>query len=147
MDEAQVLLYLPSGITLDPRALLFAGIIWGSLGAVMDVGMSIASAITEVKDTNGTLGFTPLFRSGMNVGRDVMGTMSNTLLLAYLGSALPLILMITIYQPDVFKIVNLDMIATEVIRSLAGSIGLLLSIPMTALCGALLLKGKSEKEG
>ncbi|MDO5713339.1 MAG: YibE/F family protein [Tissierellia bacterium] len=145
MDEAQVLLYLPSGIELHPRELLFAGIIWGSLGAIMDVGMSIASAVSEVKETDISLKFKALFRSGMNVGRDVMGTMSNTLILAYLGSALPLILMISIWQPNFFKIINLDVIATEVIRSLAGSIGLILSIPLTAFFSALFIGKREEK--
>lgn len=144
MDETQMLLYLPDNLVLDPGELLFAGIIWGSLGAAMDVGMSIASAVEEVRSADPSLTFRELFRSGMNVGRDVMGTMSNTLILAYLGSALPLILMIAVFQQDLFKIVNLDVIATEAVRSLAGSIGLILSIPLTALFAGLSIPRRKE---
>jgi uncharacterized membrane protein len=125
-EEAQMLMFIPQGIQFDYRGLLFAGIIIGALGAVMDVGMSVA-----------------LFRSGMNVGRDVMGTMSNTLILAYTGSAIPLLLLFMAYDTPLIRIANLDLIATEVVRALAGSIGLILAIPITAVAGAYLLSWKS----
>lgn len=140
LDETQMLLYLPNNLTLDPRELLFAGIIWGSLGAVMDVGMSISSSIYEISITNDNLSFKELLSSGMNVGRDIMATMSNTLILAYLGSALPLILMMIIFNESNYKIINLDVIATEIIRSLSGSIGLIMSIPITAILASTFMK-------
>ena len=71
---------------------MFSGIIIGALGATMDVGMSIASSIEEVKRANPRLNITNLFLYGINVGRDIMGTMANTLILAYVGSSLPLLL-------------------------------------------------------
>ncbi|WP_455258408.1 YibE/F family protein [Peptoniphilus asaccharolyticus] len=144
MDETQMLLYLPNNLTLDPKELLLAGIIWGSLGAVMDVGMSISSSIFEISSANSELGFKDLLKSGMNVGRDIMGTMSNTLILAYLGSALPLILLMMVFNQSNYKIINLDVIATEIVRSLSGSIGLLFTIPITAILASYLMQQKNR---
>ncbi len=135
--EAQLLYFVPH-LKIDFRGLLFSGMILGSLGAVMDVGMSISSAVWEVKAVkpDATLGH--LVRSGMNVGRDVLGTMSNTLILAYAGGALPLILLSAAYNTPLQKLINLDVIATEVVRALAGSIGLVFCVPATALASGYL---------
>ncbi|MEW6524930.1 MAG: YibE/F family protein [Bacillota bacterium] len=143
-EEAQMLMFIPQGIQFDYRGLLFAGIIIGALGAVMDVGMSVASAMAEVKRIDPEVSPQALFRSGMNVGRDIMGTMSNTLILAYTGSAIPLMLLFMAYNTQLIRIVNLDLIATEVVRALAGSIGLILAIPITALAGAYLLSWRPQ---
>ncbi|WP_315267141.1 YibE/F family protein, partial [Selenomonas noxia] len=107
---------------VDFRELLFSGIVLGALGAVMDVAVSIASAQYEMKALAPNTKFRALVASGMNVGRDVMGTMANTLVLAYIGGALPLILLISA-QPDIslLHVMNLNMIATEIVRSLIGS--------------------------
>ena len=125
---------------VDFRELLFAGIVLGALGAVMDVAVSIASAQYEMKLLAPKTKFQALVTSGLNVGRDVMGTMANTLVLAYIGGALPLILLISA-QPDLplLHVMNLNMIATEVVRSLIGSIGLLCAIPITAYATAFLI--------
>lgn len=145
-EEAVMLLYLP-GIEFDLKELLFSGILLGALGAVMDVSMSISSAIEEISKANRKIGFKSLFMSGMNVGRDIMGTMSNTLILAYTGSSIPLLLIFMSYQTDLTKIINLDLIATEIIRSLAGSIGLVMTIPITAVISTFLItKGREQSE-
>ena len=125
---------------VDFRELLFAGIVLGALGAVMDVAVSIASAQYEMKQLAPKTKFDALVSSGMSVGRDVMGTMANTLVLAYIGGALPLILLISA-QPDLplRHVLNLNMIATEIVRSLVGSIGLLCAIPITAYTTAFLI--------
>ena len=125
---------------VDFRELLFSGIVLGALGAVMDVAVSIASAQYEMKQLAPKTRFQALVTSGLNVGRDVMGTMANTLVLAYIGGALPLILLICA-QPDIslVHVMNLNMIATEVVRSLIGSIGLLCAIPITAYATAFLI--------
>lgn len=143
LEETQMLLYLPNDLVLDPKELLFAGIIWGALGAVMDVGMSISSSIHEIASVNQELGFKELLKSGMNVGRDIMSTMSNTLILAYLGSTLPLFLLMIIFNESNYKIMNLDVIATEVVRSISGSIGLILSIPITAAIASYFSKKRN----
>jgi len=144
-EEAQMLLYIPQGVQFDFRGLLFAGMIVGALGAVMDVAMSISSALEEIKQANPRVSTPALLRAGMNVGRDIMGTMSNTLILAYTGSSLPLLLLFLAYDTPLLRIVNLDLMATEIIRALAGSIGLIAAIPITAFVAACLLPSKGKR--
>ncbi|MEW9123353.1 MAG: YibE/F family protein [Thermotaleaceae bacterium] len=144
-EEAVMLMYLPQQVNFDFKGLLFSGIIMGALGAVMDVGMSIASSVEEIHKVNSNLSRKELFNAGMNVGRDVMGTMTNTLILAYTGSSIPLLLIFMAYETSVIKIMNLDIIATEVIRALSGSTGLILAIPITAMVSSLLLKREKKK--
>lgn len=138
-EEAQMLMLIPQEIQFDFRGLLFAGIIIGALGAVMDVSMSIASAMDEIKKVGQDLGFKNLIKSGMNVGKDIMGTMSNTLILAYTGTSIPLLLLFIAYQQPFIKLLNMDFLASEFIRALSGSIALILTIPCTALISALLM--------
>lgn len=145
-DEATILLYIPQEITFDFRNLLFAGIILGALGAIMDVGMSIASSIDEIYKANNQLSVKELFDSGMNVGKDIMGTMINTLILAYAGTSIPLLLVFMAYETSMTKIINMDIIATEIVRSLSGSIGLILTIPIMALIASILIRGAKEKD-
>jgi uncharacterized membrane protein len=140
-EEAGMLLYIPQGTVFNFRELMFAGILLGALGAVMDVAMSIASAIDEVHRANPLLKSRELFAAGMTVGKDIMGTMSNTLILAYTGSSIPLLLIFLAYDTPLNRVINLDLIATEIVRSLAGTIGLVLTIPITAVI-AVALKGK-----
>ncbi|SHE48741.1 YibE/F family protein [Desulforamulus putei] len=137
-EEMQMLLYIPQQVKFDYQGLLFAGMIIGALGAVMDVAISIASAVEEVKRANPSLDTRALIRAGINVGRDVMGTMANTLILAYTGGAIPLILIFMAYDMPFLKVINLDLIATEIVRALTGSIGLILAIPVTSLAAGLL---------
>ncbi len=141
-QEAQMLLFTPD-LSIDFRGLLFAGMILGALGAIMDVGMSIASAVDEVHKANPGAGFWALSRAGMNVGRDILGTMSNTLILAYAGGSLPLLLLLTAHRIDRVKVANLDLIATEVVRALSGSMGLVLCVPITALVAARLASSRN----
>ncbi len=139
-EEAMMLLYIPQDVEFNIRGLLFAGIIIGSLGAVMDVGMSIASSLQEVKNANPEIARRDLMRAGFNVGRDIMGTMANTLILAYTGSAIPLLILFTAYEPSITEIINLDVIATEIVRALAGSIGLIMTVPITVFTGTFLFE-------
>jgi len=139
-EEAGMLMNLPQNIDFDFKSLLFSGIILGALGAVMDVAMSIASSIQEIHNANNNLSIQELFKSGMEVGRDIMGTMSNTLILAYTGSFIPLLLLFMAYGTPFARLINMDIIATEIIRSLAGSIGLILTIPITAIFSVTFLK-------
>ncbi|TCT14100.1 putative membrane protein [Natranaerovirga pectinivora] len=143
-SEAQMLMYIPQvlneGLQLDFGDLLFASILLGTLGAVMDVCISIASAISEIYDANPALKVRQLFWSGMNIGRDIMGTMSNTLILAYVGSSIHIMLLYLAYELPLKDILNQELVATEIVRALTGTIGLVLSIPLTALTGAILYK-------
>ena len=112
----------------------------------MDVAMSIASSIDELHNVNGNLSAKELFSSGMRVGRDIMGTMANTLILAYAGSSLALMLLFTAASDNLSRLVNLDVVATEIIRSLSGSIGLVATIPITALVSVFLIKDKRFRQ-
>lgn len=136
-EESKLLLY-SMNIKIDYEGLLFGSILIGALGAVMDVGMSIASSVEEVRKVHLEANFKNLFSCGMNVGRDIMGTMSNTLILAYTGSALPLLLLFFANQISMVKIMNFELVAEESIRALAGSIGLVCCIPITAFVSAFL---------
>ncbi len=140
-EEAQTLFYL--GEKIDIRGLLFAGIIIGSLGAVSDVGMSVASAATELKEVNPKISLYQLVQSTMNVGRDIMATMANTLILAYVGSSIPLLLLITYDNVNWLRIINMDLIATEIVRGIAGSIGLVVAIPVTAIIAGIMLNRRN----
>ncbi len=139
-DEALMLQYIPQGNIFNASELLLSGIILGALGAVMDVAMSIASAIEEIRLNNPKIEAIKLFNSGMNIGRDVMGTMTNTLILAYTGSFLPLILLFSANNMQYSRIINMDLIAAEVVRALSGSIGIVMSIPITAFVAVQLAK-------
>ncbi|MBN2898758.1 MAG: YibE/F family protein [Clostridia bacterium] len=138
--EAAMLLYLPQNITFNYKDLLFSGILLGALGAVMDVAMSIASSTQEIYNANPNVSSRQLFNSAMTVGQDIMGTMSNTLILAYTGSSIPLLLIFLAYETPSIVMFNMDLIATEIVRSLAGSIGLILTIPITGLISIILIR-------
>jgi len=122
--------------------IFFASIIIGALGAIMDVGMSVSSSVHEISQANSKLKPAELFKSGMNVGKDIMGTMSNTLILAYVGSSLPLLMLFSMNDFNAFQVMNFDFMAAEIVRSISGSFGLLLAIPITALFGAFLSRRK-----
>lgn len=140
-SEEAMLLKVTMLSKIDFQGVLFSGMVFGALGAVMDVTISIASALYEVKAAQPAMNMKELFVTGMNVGRDIMGTMSNTLILAYVGSSLPLMLLIA-SQPQVsmLRIMNLNLIVTEIARALTGSIGLICAIPLTAFITAFLLQ-------
>ena len=125
---------------LHVSGLFVSGILIASLGAVMDVAMSIASSCWELRELNPALPRAALFRSGMNIGRDAMGTMANTLILAFAGSSLNVLLLLQIYDYPFIQIFNTDAIATEMIRGVAGSIGIILTVPLVALLSAQLMK-------
>ncbi|NLX64842.1 MAG: YibE/F family protein [Clostridiaceae bacterium] len=146
-EESQMLMYIPQNISFDYKGLLFAGILIGALGAAMDVGMSLSSAMFEIKEINPGIKKGDLLKAGMNIGRDMIGTMSNTLILAYTGGALQLMLLLMAHEISFIDIINQDGYAAEVVRSLAGSIGLILTIPITAMAVCFLCENRyREKE-
>ncbi len=136
-SEAQVMQFI--GPDIDFRGILFAGIILGALGAAVDVGMSIASSMDQIKKAHPAISRSRLIRRGFHVGRDVLGTMANTLILAYIGSSLPLLLLFHWQGIPWSQLMHLDLVASEVIRAMAGSIGLALAVPATALITGMLL--------
>lgn len=118
--------------------ILASAMIIGALGAVMDIGMSISSTINELFCSNKDMSVSELFYSGMNVGKDIIGTMANTLILAYLGGSLSLVLLSS--NIDLQKFFNLNQVATEISAALIGSIAIVLCVPITAIISAYMVK-------
>lgn len=143
MEEAEILLLVRADSGLQIRGLLISGILIAAMGAVMDVSMSIASALEEVYAQNHSLTFKDLFRSGMNIGKDAMGTMANTLVLAYVGSALNTMIYIYSYGVSMVQLLNTDFVAIEMIRAVAGSVGIIFTVPcVSAISSYLYIKKK-----
>lgn len=143
-ENVELLTYFPKGCNFNFRDLLYAGIIIGALGAIMDVSMSIASAMEEIYNANQRISKVKLFHAGMRVGKDIMGTMSNTLILAYTGNSINLILVFFVYDLSFTQFINSNNIATEILRALCGSIGLVFTIPITALSYLCLYKNSQK---
>ncbi|MBM4761366.1 YibE/F family protein [Bacillus sp. B15-48] len=143
-EERMLLVTTSSELSMDFTGLLLAGIIIGALGAVMDVAISIASSMDEVQKVDPDISKKRLFTSGMNVGKDIMGTMANTLILAYVGAALPLLLILYSLESPIFELIHLEFLVVEILRTVAGSIGLILSIPITAIVMVLLIKTRTS---
>ena len=139
-DSAISLAYIPNFRTLNYQGILFGTIIIGALGAIMDVAISISSALWELTQVNNNITKKEMIISGMNIGKDMMGSMSNTLILAYVGTTLHLIILFIVYKIQFVEIINLDSISTEIIRAMAGSIGLILTIPFTVFVGTYFYK-------
>lgn len=131
-----------STINFDFRDLLFAGIIVSALGACMDVGMSIASSLDEIKMKNPDITWLELLKSGMNIGRDVIGTMTNTLILAYVGGSLTLILLFMACDMNIIEILNKETIAEQIVSAIAGSMGVVYTVPITSFIYAILNRDK-----
>jgi len=141
-EQANMLAYIPQNRHLDFKGILLAGIIIGALGAVMDVALSVASAMWEIEENSPNITTKKLIQSGMNIGKDVMGSMSNTLILAYVGGSIHLLLLFIAYNVSLTEILNMDMIASEIVRAVAGSIGLISAIPLTTWIGGTIGRKK-----
>lgn len=144
-EDAQVLAFIPQQRDINYQSLLFAGIAIGALGAVMDTALSISSAMSEIVLTNEKISIRQLQKSGMNIGRDIIGSMSNTLILAYVSTNIPLILLLVLFNSQLKDVMNLDIITSEILRATAGSIGLILTIPLTVLIRVLFERKKLKK--
>ena len=142
MDEAEGLLLARNDTGLRISGLLLSGILIAAQGAVMDTAMSIASAMAELKEKRRDIGFAELFRSGMVIGRDTTGTMANTLVLAFAGSSLNMMVLIFSYRVSFLQLMNTDFIAVEAVRAVAGSLGIMMTVPCVAVITAALLSRK-----
>ncbi len=139
IDEHSIYLqYLSSGVEIDLRALIFGMIVIGAMGAVMDVAMDISSSLHEIHVKVPDISFGDLVKSGIRIGRDIMGTMANTLVLAYIGSSLCSILLLITYSASLRELLNREGIVVELLQALTGSTAILLTIPLTAIVCAVL---------
>ncbi|GAA3840248.1 hypothetical protein GCM10022403_085620 [Streptomyces coacervatus] len=124
---------------LDMSGLLLAGVIIGSLGVLDDVTVTQTSAVWELHDANPAMSWRRLCRAGIRIGRDHIASVVNTLVLAYAGAALPLLLLFSIAQSGVGTVANSQLVAEEIVRTLVGSIGLVASVPVTTLLASLVV--------
>ena len=147
MPEAENLILYGADKGLKVRGLLVCGVLISALGAVMDVALGIASAVWELREQNAAMTAGQLFRSGMHIGRDAMGTMANTLILAFAGSSLNILILVQTYDIPFLQLVNTDYICIEIIQSIAGSMGILLTVPIVAFISArMMARGKRRRD-
>jgi len=131
---------------INMKELVSAGILLGSMGAVMDVAMSISSSLQEINTHHPEIEVKELFYSGINIGKDIIGTMINTLVLAYIGSSLLQVIMIHLQDMSSMRVFNYEFIVVEFLRAFCGSIGILIAVPLTSFVAAELIpKKKKEK--
>ena len=144
VSQIEELVFIANNTKLQIGGILFAGILIASLGAVMDVSMSIASTLSEIYSHNNDMSVKELFKSGINVGRDMMGTMSNTLILAFTGGSINTLILNYAYDLRYNQIINMYDIGIEIMQGVSGSIAVILSVPLVSLIAALILTYKKE---
>jgi uncharacterized membrane protein len=133
-------LTIATGGQIDLSGVMLAGIVIGTLGVLDDISVGQASAVCELQAANPSLSRAELFRHGMAVGRDHIASMVNTLVLAYAGASLPLFLLIVLYQEPLLPTLNREIFVAEIVRTLVGSLGLMLAVPLTSLIASGLAK-------
>ncbi|MDB1086212.1 YibE/F family protein [Streptomyces sp. ACA25] len=130
---------------IEIRGLLLAGILIGSLGVLDDVTVTQVSAVWEIKQAEPRASWLKIYRAGMRIGRDHIASVVNTLVLAYAGAALPLLLLFSIAQSDVGTVAFSELVAEEIVRTFVGSIGLVASVPITTVLAALVVSADKER--
>lgn len=138
--DSEDLILISQSTGLRIQDILFASILIASLGAVMDVAMSISSALQELHLHNPELSTRELFASGLHIGKDMIGTMSNTLILAFVGSCLTTLLAMFAYQMPLAQLMNSDFIALEITQGLSGTIAVILTVPISSIVCAYAYK-------
>lgn len=136
-DENALFLIQMLNTQINLRGLLLGGMIIGALGVLDDLVTTQASAVFELHHANETFGFRPLFQSAMRIGQDHVAATVNTLVLAYAGASLPMLLMFSLGRGDYGKLVNFEFVAEEIVRTLVGSLGLIAAVPLTTAIAIL----------
>ncbi|MBP5165805.1 MAG: YibE/F family protein [Oscillospiraceae bacterium] len=146
LDESSLeLTYLAMDKPISLRAILFAAVLIGALGVIMDVSMSIASSMWELRESSETADFRALFSSGLNIGRDITGTMANTLILAYIGGSLTEVLLLVTANTSLPYLLNREVVIAEILQTLIGVFSILFAIPLTAFICAVLYTEKGKR--
>lgn len=142
VSDIETLNFVAQSTPIQIGGLLFSGIVISSLGAVMDVGMSMASSIQEIYEANPSVSKKKLFLSGIQVGRDMMGTMTNTLILAYVGGSITTLITNYAYDLSYNQLLNSYNMGIEIMQGLSGSLGVVLTVPITAALAVKLIHDK-----
>lgn len=145
VSDIENLMYIGQMTDIDVGELMFAGILISTLGAVMDVAISVASTINEIHDKNPQLSRKELFSSGINVGRDMMGTMSNTLILAFTGSSINTLVYIYSYNYSYYQVLNMYSIGIELIQGISATLGVILTVPFVAFISSMFLSRRRKR--
>ncbi len=146
MSEEAGFIVFELGQKVNLQGLVLGGIIIGALGVLDDICVGQASAVFELANVNRELSWYRLFRSSLNIGRDHIAAMVNTLLLAYVGASMPLMLAFMLYPEPIWRRVNREPVAEEIVRTLVGSVGLILAVPLTGLIASLLARWMVRRE-
>jgi uncharacterized membrane protein len=144
-NEADILIQIAGKTHMKVGELLFAAILISSLGAIMDIAISIASSVNELASSNGALGAKELFNSGMNVGRDMMGTMANTLIIAFTGTSLNLLVLLYSWNVTYYQLINNAVIGIYIVQAVSGSIAVILTVPLVAFFSSRLIPAISRQ--
>ena len=147
MGHAEELMLQTAYPDLNLSGLLVCGIFVAALGAVMDVSMTIASAISEMRKLNPRMPAKALFASGMNIGKDAMGTMANTLVLAFFGASLSMVVLARAYDIQFIQLINTDWMAIEILQSVAGTLGIVLTVPFVSFIAAHIISREPAGKG
>ncbi len=131
---------------IDLLGLVFAGIVIGAIGAIMDVAMDISSSMNEIVRHVPDIHFVELLKSGMQIGRDVMGTMANTLVLAYIGSSLTDVMILITYSSSFISLMNKEMVIVEMAQALIASLAVLLTVPFTVIVAGTIYLGSNKSK-
>lgn len=140
VEEVETLILVEQNSQLQAGGLLFSGILIGSLGAVMDVAMSIASSISEIHAHSPELSMKELMKSGMTVGRDLMGTNVNTLILAFVGGAASVMMIYYAYSMPARQLMNSYFLGVELLEGLSGTFGVILAVPFVSVITSWMYK-------
>lgn len=136
LDAAESLLMISQSTGMELRPMLMAGVLISALGAVMDVGMSVAASLEEIHTLNPELGAGALMASGMRIGRDMIGTMTNTLILAYTGTAMTTMILLLAYGYSAGQLLNSDYLAMELAQGIASTGGVVMTVPVASAISA-----------
>lgn len=132
MEEAETLVLISQSTGLKLSNVLFVGVMISALGAVMDIAVSIGASLYEIRELNPAITSKQLFASGMNIGKDMIGTMTNTLILAFVGGSIATLIVLASYGVQYNQLLSSNYIALEVAKSLAGSAAVILTVPISA---------------
>ena len=146
VPNIEALLFISQNSKIDVGELLFAGILFASLGAVLDIAMDVSAAVSEIHSHNPEHPPKTLFQSGMRVGQDVMGTMASTLILAVFGGSLGTWVLDYVYDLPFLQLLNSNSLDIVIMQGLSGGIGVILTVPIAAGFSAVLLSRHRQQQ-
>jgi uncharacterized membrane protein len=134
------------GVEVDVAGLILAGVVIGAMGAIDDVTVTQASAVWELREADLRMSPADLFRAGLRIGRAHVASIVNTLVLAYVGASMPLFILFVLSQRSLATVANGEVVATEIVRTLVGSIGLIAAVPLTTWLAARTAPGLADRD-